>query len=381
MNVLVAVVAVILVVLATQLGSDAGNVGAGLVTLITLGNTLTTIVIAYTGLETSLGAISRLKTFSDETELEAHGNDDVIPEEAWPVRGHLQMNGVEASYDEPSRVLKGLSLTIAAGQKVAICGRTGRYTLLSPSILTMPLAHLHDFISGKSSILALLVRLIEPIASKQPDSTASTPPILIDGMNLNNINSTVLRERIISVSQDSVFLPDSTTFRLNLDPWEVASETEMLEVLSDLGLLAVVEAKGGLDTPIRGAELSAGQKQLFSLARAVLRRRVKKRTTDVDGGLLLLDEITSSADTETERRVRRLLDVEFKDYTVVMVTHRLEMAMACDRVIVLDTGVVVEDGRPADLLDIETGWFKDLWTSIPYQAGETLQQQTYTQDQ
>jgi ABC-type multidrug transport system fused ATPase/permease subunit len=128
-------------------------------------------------------------------------------------------------------------------------------------------------------------------------------------------------------------------------------------------LATVVEAKGGLDAPISGAELSAGQKQLFSLARAVLRRRVKRREINTDGGLLLLDEITSGTDAETERRVRKVLEDEFAAYTVVMVTHRREMAVACDRVIVLDAGRVVEDGRPGELLERERGWFRGLWVS------------------
>ena len=129
---------------------------------------------------------------------------------------------------------------------------------------------------------------------------------------------------------------------------------------ADLGLATVVEAKGGLDAPVGGAELSAGQKQLFSLVRAVLRRRVTRRETKPEGGLLLLDEISSSADDETERHVRRILEDEFAAYTVVMVTHRREMAVACGRVIVLDEGRVVEDGRPGELLERERGWFRGL---------------------
>lgn len=135
MNVLVAIVAVILVVLATQLGADAGNVGAGLVTLITLGAVLISIVTAYTGLETSLGAISRLKSFGEETELEDRERGGVVPNERWPMRGHLQVRGVEASYDGTDRVLKGLTLVVEAGGKIAICGRTGRCVPLLPLLL------------------------------------------------------------------------------------------------------------------------------------------------------------------------------------------------------------------------------------------------------
>ncbi|KAF9873848.1 ABC multidrug transporter [Colletotrichum karsti] len=340
MNILVAIVAVLLVSLSTQLRSDTGNVGAGLVTLITLGGTLTTIVVAYTGLETSLGAISRLKSFEEETESEGNAKEDVIPDEAWPMSGCVRLKDVDASYDGTQKVLKELNLVIESGQKVAICGRTG---------------------SGKSSILALLLRLIDPLSPDTPDSDA--PTILIDNLDLRTINRTTLRERIISASQDPVFLSDGTSFRVNLDPGSTATDEECNAVLTELGLSTIIETKGGLNAFINGAELSAGQKQLFSVARAVLRRRVKQRETGVDGGLLLLDEITSGADADTEKKVRRILDNEFQGYTVVMVTHRREMAMSCDRVLMLDAGKVAEDGIPGTLLDKQGSQFGSLWES------------------
>ncbi|KAI0975024.1 ABC transporter [Xylaria arbuscula] len=337
MNVIVALVAVILVTLATQLRSNAGSVGAGLVTLVTLGTTLTTIVVAYTGLETSLGAISRLKSFGEETELEGNVELSDIPARGWPARGRLEFRGVKASYDGTNQILKGLDLIIEAGEKIALCGRTG---------------------SGKSSVLALLTRLIDPM----PGSEAGTSPILVDDVPLNTIDHAVLRERIISASQDPVFLPSGSSFRTNLDPWGKASEAECMAVLADLDLAAIVTAKGGLDVPVNEANLSAGQKQLFSLARVVLRRRVKRRETDgSDGGLLLLDEITSSTDADTTRWVEKLLKDEFAAYTVVMVTHHREIAVSCDRVFVLDAGAVVEEGRPAELEARENSWFRRLF--------------------
>ncbi|KAK0120688.1 hypothetical protein ONS96_010891 [Cadophora gregata f. sp. sojae] len=335
MNLIVSIVAVILVALATQLRLNAGSVGAGLVTLITLSSTLTTAVIAYTGLETSLGAISRLKSFEEDTELEDRKNDDVKPDKSWPMTGLIEIENVDASYTGTDKVLKGLTLSLQAGAKVAICGRTG---------------------SGKSSIIALLLRLIEPMSSLDTRSL-----ITIDGIPLNTINHTVLRERIISASQDAVFLPEGSSFRANVDPWNAASDVEVNSVLHDLHLSHVVEGKGGLNSLANGAELSAGQKQLFTLARAVLRKEVKLRETGVSGGLLLLDEITASVDAETEQSMKRLLEVGFKDCIVVMVTHRKEMAMSCDRVIMMDAGTIVEDGTPEKLLMKEGGWFRGLW--------------------
>ncbi|KAK3368578.1 ABC transporter [Podospora didyma] len=339
MNVLVTIIAVLLVALATQLGSNAGSVGAALVTLITLGSTLTTIVVAYTGLETSLGAIGRLKAFGEETESEDQFTGDgeaappTVPGKEWPVSGRIQMQDVEASYDGTEKALKGVSLTINAGEKVAICGRTG---------------------SGKSTILSLLLRLIDPLPS-------CTPGILIEDTPINTISRTALRERIICASQDPVFLPDGTSLRQNLDPWSVAQDDECTATLAAAGLTSFTD----LSAPLVRAEkqLSGGQKQLFSLARAVLRRRVKVRLTGVDGGLLLLDEITAAADLDTEARVRAVLEEEFAAWTVVMVTHRKEMAVGwCSRAVVVDAGRVVEDGVPEELMRREGGWFSVLWT-------------------
>lgn len=198
----------------------------------------------------------------------------------------------------------------------------------------------------------MLLRLIEPLPLNSPSTADDTvPSVLIDGQPLDTIDRTVLRERVISASQNPVFLPDSTSVRLNLDPWAAATDVECITALHDVGLASVFEDGGGLAAPIKGAELSAGQKQLFGLARAVLRRRVKRRETGTDGGLLLLDEITASADAETEQRVQKVLEDEFKAYTVIAVTHRREMAAACDRVVVLDQGMVVDDGEPDGLLD------------------------------
>ena len=187
--------------------------------------------------------------------------------------------------------------------------------------------------------------------------------ILIDGVSLGTIDHTVLRERIIAASQDAVFFPDGTTFRKNIDPWASASDEECHAALHVVGLATIIENKGGLDASVSGSELSAGQKQLFNLARVVLRRRVKLQQTRVNGGLLLLDEITSNADSETEQQVQTILRDEFASYTVIIVTHRQHMAMDCDRVIVIDAGTVVEDGKPSELMQREAGYFRSLWAN------------------
>lgn len=105
---------------------------------------------------------------------------------------------------------------------------------------------------------------------------------------------------------------------------------------------------------------SAGQKQLFSLARALLRRRIRSRSSGGNGGILLLDEVSSSVDQETERLMQEIVRVEFEDYTVIAVSHRLDMIMDFDRVVVMDMGEIVEIGNPEVLKGFPGSHFGEL---------------------
>lgn len=377
----VAVLAVVIVAMSTQLSSNTGLTGASLITLMTFGSSLTFLIRNYTQLETSLGAVSRLKTFSEDVKPENQEGEDVRPDESWPQRGEITIRDVSASYryfrnfvllctivpelvlthatssntsngsgnssdresggspagpdDQGDLALRNLSITIASGEKVAICGRSG---------------------SGKSSTLLLLLRLLEPIPS-----TAQN--IHIDDTPLHKIDRHILRQRIISVPQDSVFLPDGSAFKKNLDPLEVSSDLECRSVLETIGLWSFVKDRGGLSGGMIAESLSQGQKQLFSLARAILRRRVRSREVakGADRGILLLDEVSSSVDVDTDRAMQSIIKSEFEGYTIVMVSHRLEMVMDFDKVIVMDKGAVAEVGSPRVLVEMDESRFKELW--------------------
>ena len=157
----------------------------------------------------------------------------------------------------------------------------------------------------------------------------------------------------------------------NLDPFNVSTETECSSVLEAVGLSALVEQRGGLEQGLSPDTLSQGQRQLFSLARAILRRRIRAREYEAEfgekgkgrgqGGILLLDEVSSGVDRETEKKMMGIINSEFVGYTVVMVSHRLEMVMGFDRVLVMDQGSIVEDGRPGELAEMEGGRFRELW--------------------
>lgn len=219
--------------------------------------------------------------------------------------------------------LNDISLIIESGEKIAICGRTG---------------------SGKSSIINILLRLLSPIAAPQTTIT-------IDGLDLGRIPRATLRSRIICLPQDAYFLPGNQTIKQNLDPYEAATLQECEEVLELAGLSDVL---GTLEDVMHADSFSQGQQQLFSLSRAVLRRRTRSGAlSNVHGekkehGILLLDEFTASVDRETEKVMLDIVRREFETWTVIAVVHRVEGLAGFDRVVVMDEGSIVEIVTPED---------------------------------
>ncbi|KGO73238.1 ABC transporter, integral membrane type 1 [Penicillium italicum] len=338
LDLVVMVIAVVMTTLAVRLHSSSGFAGASLFSLMSFGESISGIVVFYTKLETSIGAIARLKLFNENVKPEDRDEEDIIPPIQWPQNGVVELKGVSASYgaeDQPENTskiaLRNINLTINTGERVAICGRTG---------------------SGKSSLMALLLKILDPL----PETAGNA---IIDNTPLHLINRSALRERIIAVPQEAVFLPDGSTFRANLDPSDVSTPEECEVVLVAVGLWKFVQERGGLDVGMSAGTLSAGQRQLMSLGRALLRRFIRARNGS-NCGLLLLDEVSSSVDHETERVMQDIIRVEFKDYTVIAVSHRLDMIMDFDRVVVMDTGEIVEVGNPALLAGQPETRFGDL---------------------
>lgn len=333
LNLIVAVVAVSATALATQLSSvseRAGYVGAGLVSLMQFGNLLNGSVQSWVLLETSLGAVKRLKDFGEKTGTEHKMGEDLRPGASWPERGEVIVEGVDASYEkynfkdvEDGRdlALKRISMHIQPGEKVAVIGRTG---------------------SGKSSLILLFLRLLDPVPEHAENIT-------IDGLPLRRIDRETLRQRIIAIPQDMVFLAAGETFKDALDPHSKATEEECKTALKQVELWNIVEGAGGLHSEIGKDALSQGQKQLFSLAIAVLRAGLRRKA-GTKSGILLIDEVTSSVDKDTEMFTMKVIEEVFKGYTVVAVAHRLESVMGFDRMFVMSKGEIVREGNPQTLI-------------------------------
>ncbi|KAJ6444580.1 ABC multidrug transporter [Purpureocillium lavendulum] len=300
---------------------SVGLTGVSLVQLISLSETLNMLIQFWTSIETSIGAVARIKQFAEETPEENRPGENLEPPADWPSEGHVVISNLSASYGDDGEIqaLNDMNIDIRPGEKVAICGRTG---------------------SGKSSLLLALLRLLEP----------STGTITIDSQPLARLPRDTVRTRLITVTQDQFVLPG--TVRHNIDPLGGHDDAAIEAVLAAVGLREAIEQRGGLDAPFGDDALSHGQRQLFFVARAVLRKDL--------GRVVLLDEAMSSVDQETERMVRQVIETQCGQHTVLCIAHRLEAIMEYDRVILLDHGRVMETGKPKELL-LSDSKFKALW--------------------
>lgn len=177
--------------------------------------------------------------------------------------------------------------------------------------------------------------------------------VKIGGRELRTIPRHLLRSQITTLTQDGIELPGS--IRLNIDPFHpdesflvsddtnpTVTDDDMIQALKQVGLWERIEAEGGLDADMQKTRLSKGQKQLFSLARAVL------RTKSTSAKIVLVDEATSSLDEDTERRVQEVIDVAFADCTVITVSHRLHAFERMDLLLKVDAGRITEDVKRDD---------------------------------
>lgn len=319
----------------TPASTSASAIAISLYAVVNFNESLARLISSWTELETSLGAIARLRTFEKETPSEKDSDLLQNMPAQWPSQGEIQLRNLTASYSHNSiPALTNISATIRPGQKVAICGRTG---------------------SGKSSLILALFRLID----------RDLGSICIDGVDITHVPHEHLRHQLVAVPQEPVLFPG--TLRSNLTPAQQGGfpgeeaatqgfdERRLLEILTNISLWPTISLYGGLDTDISNFTLSHGQKQLLSIARAIVHKNASK--------ILILDEAMSSVDQETEGTILSVLETEFASHTIVSVVHRLRTIRQYDIVIVLDKGQIVENGPPEQLLAMEKGHLRSLWNA------------------
>jgi len=228
-------------------------------------------------------------------------------------RGEVAFVDVRFGYEPDRLALDGVSLRIAAGERVAVVGRSG---------------------AGKSTLAALLARFYDPVEGR----------VLIDGRDARKCSLEWLRRQVGLVLQDSVLF--TGTVAENIAYGCPANTVQILSAAKAADAHAfITELPEGYDTVLGagGISLSGGQRQRVAMARTLLR----------DPPILILDEPTAGLDAETEAEVMRGLDVLMRGRTVLTITHSMALARTADRVIVMANGQVVQEGTPGDLGDVE----------------------------
>ncbi|MDK4740317.1 ABC transporter ATP-binding protein [Rhizobium sp. CNPSo 3464] len=241
-------------------------------------------------------------------------------------RGEIRFEDVRFAYKSGKQVINELSLTVRAGEKVGLVGLSG---------------------AGKTTLVSLLLRFYD-IA----DGT-----ILIDGQDTRMVTQASLRRNIGVIAQDVALLHRSVGDNIRYGrPEATQDEIEHVATMASadafIADLADGEGRKGYDAFVgdRGIKLSGGQRQRVAIARVLLK----------DAPILVLDEATSALDSESEAAIQEKLNLVMEGKTVIAIAHRLSTIARMDRIVVLDQGSIIEEGRPDELV-AQDGLFARLW--------------------
>lgn len=282
---------------------------------------LTQIAQGMTNLQTAAAAARRVFDFLESEELSEERHKTAELED---VKGAVEFRNVRFSYpDNPEKVIiKNFSATVKPGQKVAIVGPTG---------------------AGKTTMVNLLMRFFE----------INSGSILIDGISISDLKRERLHELFAMVLQDT-WLFEGTVRENLVYNMEGISEERLEEVCKACGILRFIHSlPHGFDTVLNeNTTISAGQKQLLTIARAMLQT----------APMLILDEATSSVDTRTEAVIQRAMDELTKDRTSFVIAHRLSTIKNADLILVMRDGDVIESGNHEELMR-QNGFYSALYNS------------------
>uniref|UniRef100_A0AAX7SWM5 ATP-binding cassette, sub-family C (CFTR/MRP), member 9 n=1 Tax=Astatotilapia calliptera TaxID=8154 RepID=A0AAX7SWM5_ASTCA len=298
-----------------------GLVGLGLTYALTVTNYLNWVVRNLADLEVQMAAVKKVNSFlSTESENYEGSMGNSVPEN-WPQDGEIKIQGLCVRYDPMLKpVLKHVNAYIKPGQKVGICGRTG---------------------SGKSSLSLAFFNMVDIFEGK----------IIIDGIDICKLPLQTLRSRLSIILQDPVLF--SGSIRFNLDPEKMCTDDRLWEALEIAQLKNMVKAlPGGLDAVVTegGENFSVGQRQLFCLARAFVRK----------SSIFIMDEATASIDMATENILQKVVMTAFADRTVVTIAHRVSSILDAEQVLVFSSGILVESDSGPNLLAQEESLFSVL---------------------
>lgn len=323
---------------------DAGAAGLSMTYAVTFTENVLWLVRLYAESQQSMNSVERVREYLEVEQEAAKVIEDRRPPSGWPAKGAVEFVDYSTRYrPDLDCVLKNVSFSVSAGEKVGIVGRTG---------------------AGKSSLALALFRGLEAVDGK----------IIIDGIDIGTIGLQDLRENITIVPQDPTLF--TGTIRSNLDPFDLFSDEQIFIALRRVHLITS-EASGtttpliqanqsvedvsaapenknifrNLESPVAesGSNLSQGQRQLLCLARALLK----------NPRVLMMDEATASIDYATDAKIQETLR-ELKDSTIITIAHRLQTIIDYDKVLVLDHGRVVEFDHPWTLINKDGGSFRGM---------------------
>ncbi|XP_043269152.1 ATP-binding cassette sub-family C member 10 [Venturia canescens] len=295
--------------------ADSGLIGLAITYALSVTGLMSGVVNVFTETEREIIAVERVKQYLDNIPTESIDGDN--PPYGWPSQGVVEFRDVILKYrDGLTPSLRRLSFLTRPAEKIGIVGRTG---------------------AGKSSILNCLFRLVEITAGE----------IFIDNVDVKRLRLNALRSRLSIIPQNPFLF--SGTIRDNVDPLDQYPDIQIYTALEKCKLHSLVHRLGGLRANLEenGNNLSAGQKQLFCLVRAMLQ----------NARILCIDEATANVDQETDKAIQTTIKSSFRSATVITIAHRIRTIMHCDRVMVMGDGEVLEFGEPNFLIQNTNSYF------------------------
>ena len=246
--------------------------------------------------------------------------DDFLISNNFPKFGKIEFINYSVRYRPDTKIiLKDINILIHPREKIGIAGRTG---------------------SGKSTLCFCLFRILE----------AKNGKILIDDIDISLIGLSLLRRIITVIPQDPTLIEG--TLRENLDPLGQFDDLSMIKSLKSIGMDDILKEEG-LNFMVKenGSNLSAGERQLICIARAMIRK----------SKIIIMDEATSSIDYDTEQLIQKAILTTLKDSTVMTIAHRIKTILDYDRILVFDQGKIIEQGSPKELIE-KKGHFFNLFS-------------------
>ncbi|KAF9135862.1 hypothetical protein BG015_003214, partial [Linnemannia schmuckeri] len=319
--------------------------------------TVVWVIRSYTESELNMNSVERVVEYMDLEAEPAAIIPGSRPSASWPHKGEIVVDHLTMKYapDTPE-VIKNISFTVKAGEKIGVVGRTG---------------------SGKSTLAISLFRFMDPVSGR----------IVIDGIDITKIGLHDLRSKLTIIPQDPILFKG--TLRFNLDPFNEHEDFDLWEALRRSHLIPssavpqdgtatpkissspagkspagsikddasatteiVDPSKITLDTVVKenGSNFSQGQRQLIALARALVRR----------SKIIIMDEATASVDFDTDLKVQTTIREEMSEATIITIAHRIRTIADFDRVLVMDAGEIAEYDRPYTLMSKEDSLFRSM---------------------